>query len=29
MGRIAGGMVFTEAMQTEMAALSETPCLVL
>lgn len=29
MGRISGGMVFTEAMQTEMAAASETPCLVL
>lgn len=29
MGRVSGGLVFTEAMQTEMAAMSETPCLVL
>jgi hypothetical protein len=29
MGRVTGGLVFTEAMQTEMAASSEVPCLVL
>jgi len=29
MGRVSGGLVFTEAMQSEMAATSETPCLVL
>jgi FlaA1/EpsC-like NDP-sugar epimerase len=29
MGRVSGGLVFTEAMQTEMAAMSETPCLIL
>ena len=29
MSRVTGGMVFTEAMQSEMAATSETPCLVL
>ena len=29
MGRVSGGLVFTEAMQSEMAATCETPCLVL
>ena len=29
MGRVSGGLVFTEAMQSEMAATSETPCLIL
>ena len=29
MGRVSGGLVFTEAMQGEMAATSETPCLIL
>lgn len=29
MGRVSGGFVFAEAMQTELAANSDTPCLVL
>ncbi len=29
MSRVSGGLVFTEAMQGEMAATSETPCLIL
>jgi hypothetical protein len=29
MGRVSGGTVFAEALQSEMTAVSETPCLIL